>query len=64
MTPTSPDTQLHVFSTFLGLPPDTGTPPVCGAKLTAAYDWAGRGRPHCRACDRILAAHNAAKGRK
>ena len=57
---TNPDTQLHVFSTFMGLPPDSDTPPVCGAVLTSAYS--GRNQPHCPRCDTILAAHRKARG--
>lgn len=60
MTKTNPDTLLHVFSTFMGLPPDATTPPVCGAELTSAYN--GKGAPKCPRCERILAAHNAKKG--
>jgi hypothetical protein len=54
MTTNPADALLHVFRTFLGIPPDTSTPPVCGAVLTAAYN--GRHAPHCPACERILAA--------
>lgn len=63
MTTTTPlaDNQLHVFSTFLGMPPDSETPPVCGAVLTSAYS--GRNKPHCPTCDRILAAHRRAQAR-
>lgn len=56
---TNPDTLLHVFSTFMGMPPDTNDAPICGAILTSAYS--GRNQPHCPACDRILAQHNALK---
>lgn len=52
---TNPDQLRHVFSTFLGIPPDSDTPPVCGATLTSAYD--GRNQPNCPACDRILRDH-------
>lgn len=54
------DAQLHVFKTFMGIPPDSDTPPVCGASLTSAYD--GRNKPRCQECERILVAHNGAKG--
>lgn len=47
------DNLLHVFSTFMGMPPDSDTPPVCGAVLTSAYS--GKGKPHCPECDRIVA---------
>lgn len=59
MPTSSADRYLHVFATFLGLPPDSDTAPVCGAKLTPAYN--GRNAPHCEACERILAAHKAQK---
>lgn len=49
----NPNQQLHVFRTFLGLPPDSDTPPVCGAQLDSSYN--GRNRPKCPACERILA---------
>lgn len=49
---TNADSQLHVFSTFMGIPPDTGTPPVCGVILSSAYD--GRNAPRCVECERIL----------
>ena len=52
-TATNPDALLHVFSTFCGIAPDSDTPPVCGAALTAAYN--GAGRPKCRTCAAILA---------
>jgi hypothetical protein len=55
----NPDELLHVFSTFMGLPADTDTPPVCGAQLTSAYN--GKGKPHCEECDRILAEWKAKK---
>lgn len=58
----SADNQLHVFSTFLGLPPDTSTPPVCGAELSSAYN--GKGAPKCRKCLRILRAHLKRKAGK
>lgn len=48
----SGDTLRHVFATFLGIPPDTSTAPVCGAKLSDAYN--GRGMPDCPACTAIL----------
>jgi len=51
---TNPDQQLHVFKTFLGLPPDANDPPVCGAVLTSAYN--GRNAPKCAACLVILKA--------
>lgn len=47
------DQVLHVFKTFLGLAPDSDTPPVCGAVLTSAYN--GRNQPKCAKCARILA---------
>jgi len=53
MSKANPDQQRHVFSTFYGMPPDTDTPPVCGATLTRDYD--GRNRPDCPACLAILA---------
>ena len=52
------DAQLHVFSTFLGLPPDSTTSPVCGAALTSAYN--GRNQPECPKCARLLRMHRAA----
>jgi predicted amidophosphoribosyltransferase len=45
------DNQLHVFSTFMGIPPDSDTPPVCGKKLTSAYS--GKGKPKCPKCERL-----------
>ena len=54
------DNQLHVFATFMGIPPDSDTPPVCGAVLTSTYS--GRGKPHCEACERILAEHRRQNG--
>jgi hypothetical protein len=50
----NPDTQLHVFNTFMGLPPDANDPPVCGAVLTSAYN--GRNAPKCPACMVVLMA--------
>lgn len=51
------DNQLHVFKTFMGMPPDSDTPPVCGKTLSRDYN--GREKPHCVECDRILAEHQA-----
>jgi hypothetical protein len=51
---TNPDTLLHAFRTFMGLPPTTDDPPACGAKITAAYGYepiVGR----CAECDRLVA---------
>jgi hypothetical protein len=61
---TNPDEMIHVFSTFMGFPPDVETPPVCGATLTKAYD-RGRhiDRPNCPTCDRILAEHRRMRER-
>ena len=49
----NPDTVIHLFATFAGMPPDTDTPPVCGSTLTEAYDRAPREprRPYCYRCD-------------
>jgi hypothetical protein len=47
---TNPDELTHAFRTSLGLPPDKGTPPVCGAALTDAYDWPSAPRPVCPTC--------------
>jgi hypothetical protein len=60
--PLPADRQLHVFSTFLGMPPDSDTKPVCGAELTS--DYSGRNQPKCPACLRILREHNRKKGVK
>jgi hypothetical protein len=57
-TPPNPDRLLHAFRTWLGLPPDSDTPPVCGATLTSAYN--GRNQPHCPACTAILQAEQPA----
>ena len=54
MTTTNADRLLHVFRTFAGIIPDTDTPPVCGATLTADYN--GRNAPKCPECLRILEA--------
>lgn len=62
MTTPNPDRQRHVFKTFLGLPPDSDTPPVCGATLTSAYD--GRNAPDCPTCLRILREHQQAVHRQ
>jgi hypothetical protein len=48
----NPDAVLHVFTTFMGLPPSSADAPLCGAVLTAAYD--GKGKPHCPACTRAF----------
>ena len=54
----NPDAVIHVFRTFLGLPPDTTTPPLCGAVLTADYDRGGP-RPQCGDCNRLRDAELA-----
>lgn len=51
---TNPDRLLHVFSTFMGIVPDTTDAPICGAVLSSAYN--GRNAPHCLTCARLLAA--------
>ena len=51
------DNERHVFATFMGMPPDTDTSPVCGKVLTSAYN--GKNAPNCPECDRILADHRA-----
>jgi len=56
------DNTLHVFSTFMGIVPDSDTPPVCGATLTSAYN--GRNKPKCPKCLRILRAHQKRAGRQ
>jgi len=48
------DQQLHIFKTFLGLPPEKSDLPICGAVLTDAYDFPGVGRPKCPACQKAL----------
>lgn len=51
---TDPNDFIHIFSTFMGMPPDTNTKPICGSTLR--NDWTGRGKPHCPKCDKILQA--------
>ena len=51
----NPDHQRHAFRTFMGLPPDSGDEPVCGASITRAY----RGHLVCPACDAVVAASKA-----
>jgi hypothetical protein len=48
------DQQLHIFKTYLGLPPAKGEAPVCGAVLTDAYDFPGVERPKCPECQKAL----------
>lgn len=59
---TNPDTLLHAFRTFLGLPPDSETPPACGATLTSAYN--GRNKPECPACARLIRAARRAAAKR
>lgn len=42
----------HLFRTFLGLPPEKGDKPVCGADLPDTWDFPGHDRPHCPDCER------------
>lgn len=51
----NPDLYTHAFKTFLGLPPDKGDAPACGAILTDAYDFPGINRPACPDCQRLVA---------
>ena len=39
----------HIFRTFLGLPPEMGDLPLCGAVLPDSWDFAGP-RPPCPTC--------------
>lgn len=57
----NPDTFVHAFKTFLGIPPDLLTRPVCGAVLTPAYDRNASDdtRPRCPDCERIFAEQEA-----
>jgi hypothetical protein len=48
----NPDRLLHVFSTYMGLPPDADDGPICGATLTSAYD--ARNAPKCPHCLRLM----------
>lgn len=52
------NTQIHAFKTFLGMPADVDTPPVCGAPITREY---GTPRPteRCPECDRQVAEYHA-----
>lgn len=40
----------HLFRTFLGLPPEKGDKPLCGAVLPDSWDFPGFDRPPCPAC--------------
>jgi hypothetical protein len=40
----------HIFRTFLGLPPEKGDLPLCGAVLSDAWDFPGTPRPPCPTC--------------
>lgn len=53
----NPDLYVHAFRTFLGLPPDKGDAPACGATLTDAYDFPGVGRPPCPDCQEVIDAN-------
>jgi hypothetical protein len=53
---TTPDQFTHAFKTFLGLPPDKGEAPVCGAVLTDAYDFPQVERLVCPECQRQVEA--------
>ena len=57
------DHQLHAFQTFLGLPPDTQTPPACGKLITRMY---GTPKPteRCPECDALVAAAKKPGGSK
>jgi len=44
------DSMIHIFRTFMGIPPDINDRPICGATLTKAYDFAPRPRPYCDRC--------------
>lgn len=47
----NPEDYVHLFRTFLGLPPDSSTPPLCGARLSPTYS--GHGKPPCSRCARV-----------
>lgn len=47
---TAPTQSNHLFRTFLGLPPDKGDKPVCGADLPDSWDFPGHDRPLCHQC--------------
>jgi hypothetical protein len=51
--PADPEQYNHIFTTFLGLPPDKNDRPLCGAVLSDAWDFAERDRPDCPECARI-----------
>ena len=50
---TDPTAYSHLFRTFLGLPPDKGDKPVCGADLPDTWDFPGVERPPCPECMRV-----------
>jgi hypothetical protein len=50
----NPDTQLHAFRTYAGLPPGADAPPACGAILTPAYGQL-RKTDRCPTCERLMA---------
>jgi hypothetical protein len=58
---TAADTLLHAFRGLL--PPDTDTPPACGATITRAYGTVPK-RGRCPECDRLVRLHRADKGRR
>jgi hypothetical protein len=43
----------HIFRTFLGLPPEKGDKPLCGADLPDSWDFPGYDRPACPACQEV-----------
>lgn len=55
----SADAYLHAFRTFMGLPPEKGDRPACGAAITDAYDFAGGHREPCPACAALMAEVSA-----
>lgn len=58
-TAAAADEVVHAFRTFLGIPPAKGIDfPVCGARITDAYDFAPGDRPKCPDCAAIMAASN------
>jgi len=50
---TNPDRLRHVFATPFGFPPDSDTPPICGADLTSAYHCCYGYCPMCMAILRM-----------
>jgi hypothetical protein len=46
----TPTDYNHLFRTFLGLPPEKGDTPICGADLPDSWDFPGVARPPCPAC--------------